>query len=110
MDDKPAKRAHLHIRSVEGLLFPEAIAITGNATALLKLRTQIERALAGEDSYPFEEAVYRDVDGNEFEVAVNWTKSKEEMEEPVPKPERTTEELPWAERAIRTGEEKRDGK
>jgi hypothetical protein len=43
-------------------------------------------------------------------VAVKWAKSKEEMEEPVPKPERTTEELPWAERAIRTGEEKRDGK
>ncbi len=32
MNDKPPKKPYLHIRSVDGLLFPEAIAITGNAS------------------------------------------------------------------------------
>lgn len=59
---------------------------------LAALSTKIERALAGEDSHP-------------FEVAVKWAKSKEEMEEPLPKPERTVEELPWAEIAERSAEE-----
>ncbi len=108
MDDKPQKKPYLHIRSVDGLLFPEAIAITGNATALLKLRAQIERALRGVESYLFSEAVYLDVNGIEFEVAVKWAKSKEEMEVPVPKPERTAEELPWAESGRRSAEEKKD--
>jgi hypothetical protein len=106
MDDKPQKQPRLHIRSVNGLLLPESIAITGNATALLQLRAQIERALRGEESYPFEESVYQDVNGAPFEVDVKWAKSKEEMEQPVPKPERTAEELPWAERARGTLEER----
>ena len=40
---KPAKTPHLHVRTVDGLL-GEAIAITGNAEALLQLRAQIDRA------------------------------------------------------------------
>jgi hypothetical protein len=107
MNDKTQKQPHLHIRNVEGFLFPEAIALTGNATALLKLRDQIERSLASEDSYPFEEAVYQEVNGAPFEVAVKWVRRKEEMEETVPKPERIAEELPWAEIVRRSIEEKR---
>jgi hypothetical protein len=107
MGDKPSKTPNLHIRSVDGLLFPEAIAITGNAKALLQLRAQIERALRGEESYPFSEAVYQDINGIPFEVAVKWAKSKEEMWEPIPKPEKTAEKLPWVEIAKRTPEEKR---
>jgi len=93
---RPAKTPHLHVRTVEGLL-GETIAITGSAKALLKLRTQIDRALRDETSYPFEEGVYRAVDGTEFEVAVKRVKCKGEMEEPVPKPEWTAEKLPWSE-------------
>ena len=100
MDDAgEAKRPHLHVRSVEGgLLFGHAIAITGNATALLQLRRQIDRALAGPDAaQPFEEAVYDDVYGQPFEVAVKRARSPEEMQEPVPKPTKTPEKLPWME-------------
>jgi hypothetical protein len=110
MNDKPSRKSHFHVRSVESLLFPEAIAVTGNAKALLQLRSQIDHALRGEESYPFSEAVYQDVNGDPFKVAVKWAKSKEEMQEPVPKPERTSEQVPWAKRASRTGEVDRDGK
>ena len=48
-DEKPSKTPHLHVRSVDGFLFPEAIAITGNAKGLLQLRRQIDRALAAPD-------------------------------------------------------------
>jgi hypothetical protein len=85
-EDKPPKKPHLHIGSVDGLLFPETIAITGNATALLQLRDQIERALAGEEAYALEEDVYQDVNGVPFEVAVKWAKGKEEMEGPYRSP------------------------
>jgi hypothetical protein len=53
-ETKPAKIPHLHVRTVEGLLFEEAIAITGNARALLQLRDQIDRALRNETSHPFD--------------------------------------------------------
>jgi hypothetical protein len=95
-ETKPPKTPHLHVRSVEGLL-GEAIAITGNAATLLKLRAQIERALKDEASYPFEEGIYLDVNGIPFEVAVKRARSRAEMREPVPKPERTAEKLPWGE-------------
>jgi hypothetical protein len=36
-EEKPAKTPHLHVRTVEGLLFEEAIAVTSNAKALLQL-------------------------------------------------------------------------
>jgi hypothetical protein len=101
--DGPPKRSpkpYLHLRSVDGLL-GEAIAITGNAHALLKLQAQIARALEGEDSYPLEEGVYLDVDGQPFEVAVKRARSKREMREPngATKPQRdsvspTTREKP----------------
>ena len=67
----PTKASYLHVRTVEGLL-GEAPAITGNAKAFLKLRAQIDRALENEDSYTFEEGVYLDMNGFEFEVASRW--------------------------------------
>ena len=109
MPGKPSKTPHLHVRSVDGFLFPEAIAVTGNAAALLKLRRQIDRALKGDDSYPFEEAVYHDVYGEPFEVAVKLARSPQEMREPVPKPEKTPERLPWAELAKRSEEGRAEG-
>ena len=107
MNEPP--KPYLRIRSVDGLL-GEAIAITGNAKALLKLQAQIERALEGEDSYPLEEGVYVDADGQPFEVAVRRARSKQEMREPggAKKSGRTVEERPWAERARRTNEEGMD--
>jgi transcriptional regulator with XRE-family HTH domain len=80
-ETNPAKTPHLHIRTVEGLLLGEAVAITGGAKALLQLRAQIDRALKDETSHPFEEAVYRDVHGVAFEVAVKWARSEEELAE-----------------------------
>jgi hypothetical protein len=105
----PTKMPHLHVRSVEGLLFGEAIVITGNARALLQLRDQIDRALRNAGSHPFEEGVYRDVNGTEFEVAIKRARSKDEMQEPVPKPERTAEQLPWSQKARETAEEENAG-
>ena len=104
------KRPYLHVRSVDGFLFAEAIAITCNARTLLRLRRQIDRALANPGgAYPFEEGVYVDVHGQPFEVAVKRARSPEEMQEPMPKPEKTPERLPWAEIARRTAEEERRG-
>jgi hypothetical protein len=104
MPENPSRTPHLHVRSVEGFLFPEAVAITGNRKALLQLRRQIDRALKDETSWPFDEALYRDVYGEEYEVAVKLARSRGEMEEPVPKPEKTPERLPWTERVTRTRE------
>lgn len=88
--DKPNKTPYLHIRSVEGLLFADATAITGNARALLQLRAQIDRALANPGgASPFEESVYQDVHDQPFEVAVKRARSPEEMQEPGPKPQKT---------------------
>ena len=73
--DEPPKRPpepYLHVRSVKGSLFAEAIAFTGNAHALLKLRSQIDWVLEGAESYPFEEGVYNDVHGQPFEVATRY--------------------------------------
>jgi hypothetical protein len=102
---KSPKTPHLHVRSVEGLLFEEAIAITDNARALLRLRDQIDRALMNENSHPFDEAVYRDTNGTEFEVAVKKATSREGMREPAPKPRRTAEDLPWGTKARDAAEE-----
>ena len=81
---KPAKTPYLHIRTVEGLL-GEAIAITGNAAALLKLRARVDRALNNETTYPFEVGSYQDVNGIPLEVAIKRAKSRAEMREPVPR-------------------------
>ena len=108
MPEKPSRTPHLHVRTVDGFLSPVAVAVTGNARALLQLRRQIDRALTNPDAaFPFEEAVYHDVHGEPFEVAVKRAKSREEMEEPVPRPEKTPEKLPWLERTL--GTEERDG-
>ena len=105
----PPKKPFLHVREVEGSLFPYAIAITGNATALLQLKRQINRALKGENSWPFDEALYRDVCGEEYEVAVKVAWSREQMREPVPRPEKTPERLPWAELARKSEKRKERG-
>ena len=102
----PARTPYLHVRSVEGLL-GGAIAITGNAKALLKLRAQIDRALGEQTWRPFEEGVYLDLNGVEFEVAIKKARSKQEMREPVSKPERTAERIPWAEKTKGEAEEGR---
>jgi hypothetical protein len=96
---EPAKTPHLHVRPVKGLLFGDAIAITGNATALLQLRVQVDRTLRNETAYPFEEGIYHDANGSRFEVAVKRARIKKEMSEPTPKPEKTAEDLPWTKRA-----------
>jgi hypothetical protein len=96
-ETRMSKTPHLHVRTVESMLFDEAVGIIGNARALLQLREQIDRALRNETNYPFEEGVYQDANGTPFEVAVKRARSKEETGEPFPKPERTVERLPWAE-------------
>ena len=65
---------HLQARMVDGLL-GDALAITGNRTGLLQLRAQIDRALKGEEEYPFEEAIYRDARGEDHEVVIKPARS-----------------------------------
>jgi hypothetical protein len=73
------RRPHLHVRSVDGFLFPLAVALTGNATALLRLRAQIDRALKNPDaSFPYVETIYHDVYGEPFEVVVKLARRQEE--------------------------------
>lgn len=104
MPERPSRTPFLHVRTVDGFLSPLAIAITGNARAFLQLRRQIDWALTNPDAaFPFEEAVYHDVHGEPFEVAVKRARCREEMEEPVPRPEKTPERLPWSERTGGTG-------
>lgn len=96
---------YLHVRLVDGLLTDQALAVTGNRAALLKLREQIDRVLEERnDWYPFDDELYRDVYEEQFQVVVKRASRREEMREPVPKPEKTAEELPWAELARRTAE------
>ena len=64
---KPSETPYLHVREMEGMLFPFAIEIRGNARALLQLRKQIDRALGGIDTFPFDDTLYRELDGEEFE-------------------------------------------
>jgi hypothetical protein len=98
---EPAKTSYLHVREAEAVLFPFAIEITGNAKALLQLRKQIDRALEGIDEFPFDETIYRELDGDEYEVVVRRAKSREEMRPPVPRVEKTgPERVPWAEAAL----------
>ena len=110
MPEKPSRTPHLHVRSVDGLLFEQAIAVTGNRTALLQLRAQIDRALKNPNaSFPYEETIYHDVHGEPFEVVVKLARRREEMEEPVPRPERTPERLLWAELTRKSEERKERG-
>jgi hypothetical protein len=104
---EPAKTPHLHIRTVEGSLLDEAVAITGNAKAFLQLRAQINRAFRNETAYPFEEGVYHDANGSPFEVAIKRARSKKEIGEPTSKPEKTAEQPPWAEIAGEDAAEKK---
>ena len=106
MPENPSRTPHLHVRSVDGFLFGQAVVVTGNATALLRLRAQIDRVLTNPDaSFPYEEAIYHDVYDERFEVVVKLARRRQEMEEPVPGPEKTPEKLPWAELARGSGEQ-----
>ena len=78
----PPKRPHLHVRSVDGFLFPLAVALTGNATALLRLRAQIDRALKNpEASLPYDKTIYHDAYGEPFEVVVKLARRQEERKQ-----------------------------
>jgi hypothetical protein len=86
-----------------------AVEIVGNARALLQLRRQIDRALRDDNSWrPLDEGIYRDEDGEEYQVFVERAKSREEMRSPVPRPEKAPERLPWAERALRQEDARRE--
>ena len=98
---KPSKPPYLHVRENEGSLFPFAVEISGNASALLQLRAQIGWALKDQDSYPLDDATYHDVHEEEFEW---WARSREKMEPRGPKPAKKEERLPWAEKAQRSRE------
>ena len=65
---EPSKTPYLHVREAEAVLFPFAVEIVGNAKALLRLRKQIDRALEGIDTFPFEDTIYRDVYEEVYEV------------------------------------------
>ena len=101
---EPPKTSYLHVREAEAILFPLAIEITGNAEALLKLRKQIDRALEGIDGFPFDETIYRELDGDEYEVVVRRARSQEKMRPPAPRVEEAPERTPWAEKARRQEE------
>jgi hypothetical protein len=81
--DKPSKTPYLHVRETEGALFPSAVEIRGNAKALLQLKKQIDRALESIDTHPFDDTLYRELDGDEYEVVVKRAKSREEMRPPL---------------------------
>ena len=101
---KPSEIPYLHVRETEGQIFAFAVEIRGNRKALLRLRKQIDRALEGIDAFPLDDTLYRELDGDEYEVVVERAKSAEEMRPPVPKVEKAPERLPWAERARKTNE------
>ena len=93
---RPPKIAYLRFGEAEIPIMGPAVEIVGNARALLQLRRQIDPALKDRDSYPLDDAIYRDNNGHEYEVVVRWARSREEMEPPVPKPQKAPERLPWA--------------
>ena len=95
----------LHIRRVNALL-GEAIAVTGNKAALLKLKRQIDRALEGVEEYPIEDGMYEDVYGEPFQVFVKHARKRSKMEEPGPEPVKS-EETWWSEKAKRSAEARR---
>ena len=101
---EPPKTSYLHVREAEAILFPLAIEITGNAEALLQLRKQIDRALEGIDEFPFDETIYQELDGDEYEVVVRRARSQEKMRPPAPRVEEAPERTPWAEKARRQEE------
>jgi hypothetical protein len=97
--DKPSKTPYLRFGETERPIMGPALEIVGNAKALLQLRRQIDRALKDEE-YPLDDAIYRDEDGEEYQVVVRRAKSREEMRPPVPRVEEVPEKVPWAELAL----------
>lgn len=96
----PSETPYLRVRRTEGSRFEVTVEIFGNAKALLRLRKQIDRALGGVDAYPFDDALYRELDRDGYEVVVRRARSQEEMREKSgsPRSKKTPEALPWAER------------
>ncbi|MGH3146620.1 MAG: hypothetical protein ACRDTR_12545, partial [Rubrobacter sp.] len=82
-------------------------SITGNTKALVQLRKQIDRALEDAEGYPLDDATYRELGGDEYEVLVTRARSREEMEKPRTSEEasESSEQLPWAQSARRTREQ-----
>ena len=110
MTDKPSKTPYLRFGETERPIMGPAVEIVGNARALLQLRRQIDRALKDQESYPLDEALYRDNFEDEYEVVVRRARSRAEMEPPKPpRPEEAPERLPWAEVARRQEEARKPG-
>lgn len=88
-----------------------AVEIVGNATALLQHRRQMDRELGDIDERPFDDALYRELDGDEYELAIRRASSPGETRPPTPRPERCPERVPWAEAALKreTSERGREG-
>ena len=86
MADKPSKTPYLRFGETERPIMGPALEIVGNAKALLQLRRQIDRALKDEE-YPLDDAIYRDEDGEEYQVVVRRARSRQEMRPPVPRGE-----------------------
>jgi hypothetical protein len=107
-DRKPSETPYLHVRETEAALFPFAVEIVGNAKALLQLRKQIDRALEGIDTFPFDDTLYRELDGGVYEVLLRRARSREEMRPPAPRVEKAPERLPWAETARRQEEARKE--
>ena len=109
MADKLSKTPYLRFGESERPIMGPAVEIVGNAKALLRLRAQIDRALKDQDRYPLDEALYRDNFEDEYEVVVRKASSRAEMEPPrPPRPEETPKRLPWAERARRQEQARRE--
>ena len=109
MTEKPSEIPYLHVRETEGILFSFAIEIRGNRKALLQLRKQIDRELEGIDAFPFDDALYRELDGDEYEVVVSRARTPEEMRPPESRAEKRPEKSPWAEKARKEQEHRREG-
>jgi hypothetical protein len=100
MKDEPPKTPYLRFGEVERPIMGPAVEIVGNAKGLLQLRRQIDRALKDIDSYPLDDAIYRDEHEEEYEVVLRRAKSRNEMRPPVPKMDEAPNRLPWSERAL----------
>ena len=83
---KPSEIPYLHVRpprrivGVGGEGDPDA-TITGNRTALLRLRDQIDQALVAEEGLATVAYGYREIDGKRFDVTVQKATKPEQMGE-----------------------------
>jgi hypothetical protein len=105
--DKPSQTPYLRFGETERPIMGPAVEIVGNARGLLRLRRQIDRALKDEDRYPLDDAIYRDEDGEEYQVVVRRAKCREEMRPPVPRVEKSPGRVPWVELALQREQARR---